>query len=464
MSPHTANGSASKEAASRPSPPPLAPLQYLQNQRRVSATDPSLRAVSNMKLNTGFRPPGEQPSSASSGGSSTQQEARPVSPYVFGDATPHMGGGEMQIRNLLRSSPGELMISVGGRGAERGAGPKDTEMTEGFDYRMRRHSIAVGQDKGQGMKRKMGDEVLAGPGVPSEEGPAPKRRGSAIDTARIAQLSLDDRRHSVDSRAPDSRASWWLGDRRDSTSSVLSYASAFTGAESPQTRVPSGIATFAWPSEMHHEPNRQLRSHSRPPPPNEQLPPDDAPAPSPTGSSRHKDSSTPYSRSPELRVSHKLAERKRRKEMKDLFDELRDQLPADRGMKASKWEILSKGMSPVPHSIPPVILTPPPAIDFVVQLKQSHQDMAREVEMLRHELTATRQGLPFPPVYGEPPVSGPFPPSIMPHPQPHPPPQPHVSLERPSSDQNVGLPGASTPGPPPPQSTLDSRMEPSPTT
>ena len=29
--------------------------------------------------------------------------------------------------------------------------------------------------------------------------------------------------------------------------------------------------------------------------------------------------------------------------MKELFDELRDQLPADRGMKASKWEILSKG-------------------------------------------------------------------------------------------------------------------------
>ncbi|KAK4686112.1 hypothetical protein P7C73_g4019, partial [Tremellales sp. Uapishka_1] len=90
----------------------------------------------------------------------------------------------------------------------------------------------------------------------------------------------------------------------------------------------------------------------------------------------------PFSRSPELRVSHKLAERKRRKEMKDLFDELREQLPADRGMKASKWEILSK------------------AVDFISHMKAQHADMIREIEGLRRDLEIARtngpQATPYP--------------------------------------------------------------------
>ncbi|OBZ76597.1 Transcription initiation factor IIF subunit alpha [Grifola frondosa] len=382
--------------------------------------------------------------------------------------------------------------------------PNSARKSEEVDYNSRRQSVVAGTKRKASSDKVYPppgnediDPQLVGPGVSSgmnvdSEGPAPKRRGSAIDTQRIAQLSLYDRRNSVDARLGVGGPQWW-GDRRDSGSSAFSNtpvtgyttpASAFPG-DSPHGRPPGGIATFAWPvippldqsapPAMQNEPAPNMSGPPHPYDPLTIMPPVtfapdrrmSAPASSPenlstpasTGPTRvlrsrsrppsrvrnvdqsvnnhagqsasspgagtstedasssllqpsKESGSTPYSRSPELRVSHKLAERKRRKEMKDLFDELRDQLPADRGMKASKWEILSK------------------AIDFIVNLKQSHQDMGREIEMLRHELESFRQGIP-PPFPGGPPhpvVYGHGPPVGMPG---YPPPGgPAVPLRR----------------------------------
>ncbi|KJZ76531.1 hypothetical protein HIM_03867 [Hirsutella minnesotensis 3608] len=89
--------------------------------------------------------------------------------------------------------------------------------------------------------------------------------------------------------------------------------------------------------------------------------------------------SQPYSRTPELRVSHKLAERKRRTEMKELFDQLRDLMPQERGSKASKWEILTKAIAEHQRQ------------SEHIRVLQSHYNTAlAENEMLRRELHGVR--------------------------------------------------------------------------
>jgi len=569
----------------------LASLEFLQNQRRGSITDPSLH-----KINNTYRHHPDSHQDAAS--KKYMSDPRPTSPYVFGDATAHSVEPSSHLRKLLHSPSSEHIshrstppmshdsqepprnhsgtpqiylrtldiIPVIGLNMPKESNHMNVDNDRhpfinrrgpAFDFNMRRHSIAVGANPINlpnlsstlhGTKRKMSgdrsnfppvgedtDPQLVGPGVPSvmeldPDAPAPKRRGSTIDTQRIAQLSLNDRRNSV-----DSRGNQWLSlnDRRESAPSLFppnvpgisSFNTGPNHPESQHSRAPSSLSSFSWPANpqvletsnsdpvqnespqngrnfdpvhqtnlmppinyppdrrmsvpdklTHPSSSRSLRSRSRPPsrqntdpnshsgPSSGQEEPSGASSP---GMKHGKESGmTPYSRSPELRVSHKLAERKRRKEMKDLFDELRDQLPADRGMKASKWEILSKGFLFLSFFQSHAQCTT--AIDFVVQLKRSHQELAQEVDILRQQVHGQQrsEAMPgFPPGgshlhngYGQiPPIMATFPPPLV---QPHPPSQSQSGHQesRPNSTQSMFPPPHSSS-----QNVNGHRMDPHPT-
>lgn len=178
----------------------------------------------------------------------------------------------------------------------------------------------------------------------SGEGPKQTRTAPPITSPPVSSIAnaLEPEKGQAwafpDSREPPSRQTSYIDSRRSSIADSLASSQYTDNSRLPQgqrrldefpgdfNRLSRASSEFQGASHHHHSLQHKQIGDLRG---------EDAGSPG---------SGQPYSRTPELRVSHKLAERKRRNEMKELYDELRDLMPQERGSKASKWEILSKGL------------------------------------------------------------------------------------------------------------------------
>ena len=228
--------------ASRHSPViPLAPLEYLQNQRRGSITDPSLHTSSNPQSRTLH-------SGTSHDHHPKHLVPRPTSPYVFGgvpaqSSNPAVGNGiasssrkgSAQDGSTKTRSSKILSIRLStSHDSLYFSEVKRTKVSDKMDIDSEPSSKPP-TPASHGTKRKVSsdrtasiaqhiDPQLVGPGLSSAhedtEGPAPKRRGSTVDAHKIGQLSLYDRRNSADVRgvagpsgAPFLHFRWWTYDQ-----------------------------------------------------------------------------------------------------------------------------------------------------------------------------------------------------------------------------------------------------------
>ncbi|KKA26314.1 hypothetical protein TD95_001750 [Thielaviopsis punctulata] len=126
----------------------------------------------------------------------------------------------------------------------------------------------------------------------------------------------------------------------------------------------------------------------------------------------------PYSRTPELRQSHKLAERKRRTEMKELFEQLREIMPQERGAKASKWEILTKAISEIKRlndTIRNMSIHYNSAVNEIENHRREIHSLRMENAELRAKINSHSMGHPNPPSSHGPP----HPSSVPPPPSSH---------------------------------------------